>query len=125
MRDVTELRDCKILVVEDEALVAMLIQDMLEEIGCRVMGVASRLSQAVEQAKSLAIDAAVIDVNLNGQTTSPIAEELVRRGVPFLFATGYGADSLPAPFRRMPILGKPFQQNELAEALHALVNGKR
>jgi CheY-like chemotaxis protein len=109
----------RVLVVEDEALVTMLLQDTLEEIGCEIAGLASRFGDALEKATALAFDAAILDVNLNGQQTFPIAEALRTRGLPFVFATGYGAGSLPASMQQVPVLQKPFQQRDLENALRA------
>jgi CheY-like chemotaxis protein len=97
----------------------MFIQDTLADIGCEVAGVASRFNEAVEKARTLAFDVAILDVNLDGEQTFPIAEALVARGMPFVFATGYSATSLPAMLQRAPILQKPFRQSDLEQALRA------
>ena len=115
----TDLAGLRVLVIEDEAMVAMLIQDTLAEIGCEVIGVASRLNDAIEKAKSLAFDIAILDVNLNGRQTVPIAASLAERGVAFVVATGYLAASLPESLQRVPILQKPFRQRDLERALRA------
>ena len=108
-----------ILVIEDESMVMMLLQDMLEDIGCVVVDSASRLEEAIGKAKSLTFDVAILDVNLNGERTFPIAEVLAERGVPFVFATGYGVTNLPAGLSGRPVLQKPFQQQELERVLRA------
>lgn len=102
-------------------MVTMLLQDMLADIGCEVVGVASRFPDALTKAKSLSFDVAILDVNLNGQHTYPIAETLIGRGLSFVFATGYGAPSLPPSLQRAPVLQKPFQQRDLERALAAKV----
>jgi CheY-like chemotaxis protein len=114
-----DLAGRRVLVIEDESMVMMLLQDMLEDIGCVVVGAASRLPEATEKAKSLAFDVAILDVNLNGERTFPIAEVLAERGVRFAFATGYGVASLPPGFTGRPVLQKPFQQQELERVLRA------
>jgi len=114
-----DLSDCRVLVIEDESLVAMLIQDTLADIGCEVVGVASRFDDAFAKAESLSFDVAILDVNLNGRQTFPIAEALAERRRAFVFSTGYGAASVPASFQNMPILQKPFQQRDLEQALRA------
>src|SRR5471030_2544427 len=84
----------RILVVEDEALVAWAIEDMLVELGCIVVGPAARVSQALVIVEGQPLDAAVLDVNLNGEKCYPVAEALTARGVPFIFSTAYNRDSL-------------------------------
>lgn len=107
----------RVLIVEDESLVTMLIEDTLADIGCLVADVASKLADGMEKVSSLEFDIAILDVNLNGDQTYPIAEELARRGIPFIFATGYGAAGVPGKFSAAPILAKPFQQSDLERAL--------
>ena len=109
----------RVLVIEDESMVMMLLQDMLEDIGCVVVGSASRLPEAIEKARSLAFDVAILDIDLDGKQTFPIAELLAERGVRFAFATGYGVASLPPGFSGRPVLQKPFQQQELERVLRA------
>jgi len=112
----------RVLLVEDENLVALLLEDMLAELGHSVVGPVARLKKAVEMAQSEAIDLAILDVNINGEEAYPIAEVLEARGIPFIFSTGYGKSSLPARYRDRPTLAKPFQQRTLqeliAEVLH-------
>lgn len=111
----------RILVVEDEMLVAMLMEDMLTDLGYEVVGTASRVNKAVEMAERETFDVAILDLNLNGQEAYPVADALILRGIPFAFATGYGETGLREPYRNRPILQKPFQQQHLkrviAEAL--------
>ncbi len=114
-----DLAGRRVLVIEDESMVMMLLRDMLEDIGCVVVGSASRIEEATEKARSLAFDVAILDVNLNGTRTFPVAEVLAERGVGFVFATGYGTASLPPDFVRTPVLQKPFQQLDLERALRA------
>jgi CheY-like chemotaxis protein len=112
----------RVLVIEDEMLVAMLLEDMLADLGCTVVGSAARVEQAlamIEAAGSL--DAAVLDVNLNGQRSYPVADVLAARSVPFVFATGYGEDSLMNVYRSFPLLQKPFKQSELGDTLAKLL----
>ena len=114
----------RVLIVEDEALVAMLVEEYLEEFGCEIAGMASRLDEAVQKAITLAIDVAVLDVNLAGKLSYPIAEVLMSRNIPFIFATGYGNTALPAALVAAPVLPKPFERGRLAEALHAAITAK-
>jgi CheY-like chemotaxis protein len=119
--DASNLAGLRVLIIEDESMVAMLLEDSLAEIGCEVVGIASRFNDAVEKAKSLAFDIAILDVNLNGRHTFSIADSLAERGVAFVVATGYGATSLPASLHKVPILQKPFRQLDLERALQAAI----
>ena len=116
-----DLQGLRIMVVEDEYLVASLIEQMLEIAGCEVAGPIPRLAEAVQAAKNEACDAAILDVNLAGQQVVPVAEILSRRNIPFLFVTGYGSGSLPAAYAGCPRLGKPFKTAELLDAVSDLV----
>ena len=107
----------RILIVEDEALVAMLIEDVVLDMGNEVAGVAGRLEDAIRKANELEMSCAVIDLNLNGERTNPVAAALQRRGVPFVFVTGYGAAGLEGEWRDAPVVQKPFQPHELMAAI--------
>jgi CheY-like chemotaxis protein len=107
----------RVLVVEDEALAAMLLEDNLESLGCTVVGTAARLEAAEQQARSAAIDVATLDVNLAGQMSYPVAAILRSRDIPFLFATGYSGNSLPVELRDAVVLTKPYSRDALASAL--------
>jgi len=107
----------RVLVVEDEALVAMMLEDMLESLGCEVVGVAARLDAARKQAQTARIDLATLDVNLGGQMSYPVAVILRSRGIPFVFATGYNSIALPAELSDAVVLVKPYSQHQLASAL--------
>jgi DNA-binding response OmpR family regulator len=96
-----------VLLVEDEMCLAMMLQDLLEDAGYRVLK-AARVSGALALAGTEAIDAAILDVNLAGKEVFPVADELRRRGVPFMFASGYGDRGLPGPFQGSPMLQKPY-----------------
>jgi CheY-like chemotaxis protein len=111
------LKGCRVLIVEDESLVAMLLEEMLEHLGCEVVATASRFPDALEKASTLSFDAAILDVNLNGQTSFPIADALVRRPTAFILATGYGAGAIPARLVQIPVLQKPFRLADLERAL--------
>lgn len=107
----------RILVVEDELMIRMLLEDMLGELGHTIAAAAARIDEALEAAKTADFDLAILDVNLNGEPISPVADALVARGVPFVFATGYGEHGLPAPYRDRPTLKKPFQLEGLEQML--------
>jgi DNA-binding NtrC family response regulator len=115
----------KVLVVEDEMLVAWLLGDMLADLGCAVIGPAASINQALAMIDAEAIDAAVLDVNLNGQMSYPIADVLAARGVPFVFSTGYGKDRLLAGYRIFPVMQKPFHRSELEDTLAQLLARKK
>src|ERR1700690_275360 len=98
----------RVLVVEDEMIVAWLLEDMLAELGCAVLGPAASVNQALAIIEAEAIDVAVLDVNLNGQMSYPIADALAARGLPFVFVTGYDKDRMLKGYRTFPVLQKPF-----------------
>jgi DNA-binding response OmpR family regulator len=112
---VNPLSGCRILLIEDEAMVCMLLEDMLTTLGCEVVGPAAGLREALSLARTTQFDAAVLDVNLNGEKSYPVADLLMERGVPFLFSTGY--DSLQSGYDGLPRLQKPFKQKDLATSL--------
>ncbi len=117
------LAGIRVLLVEDETLVAMLLEDMIADLGGTVLRSASRVGRALEFARdtSLEFDLAVLDVNLAGEEAFPIAAELAQRGVPIAFSTGYGNAGLPEPWRSRPTLPKPFSQDQVRSVLvHAL-----
>jgi CheY-like chemotaxis protein len=107
----------RVLLIEDEAIVAMLVEDMLDELGFEVAASASRLSEAVRLAQSETVDLAVLDVNLNGERSYPVADALRARSIPFVFVTGYGADGLEERFALTPTMQKPFQLIDLKDVL--------
>jgi CheY-like chemotaxis protein len=107
----------KILLVEDESLVAMLVEDALDALQCQVIGSASRLRNACELAGRDGFDLAILDINIGGEPVYPVAEVLAHRKIPFVFLTGYGVTGVAEPFRDRPILQKPFRLEELRKLL--------
>jgi len=107
----------RVLVVEDELMIRMLLEDMLGELGYTIAAQAARIDEALDAANNAAFDVAILDVNLNGQTIVPVAEALDARGMPFVFATGYADVVLPEAFRDRPMLKKPFQVEGLNRSL--------
>jgi two-component sensor histidine kinase/ActR/RegA family two-component response regulator len=107
----------RILVVEDEALIAMQMEDILTEEGCSVVGPAARLDGAMALASSERLDAAILDVNLSGARTEPVADVLRRDGIPFIVLTGYASDAVSAVFAGAPVMAKPFDRETLLDVL--------
>ena len=112
----------RILVVEDELMIRMLLEDMLAELGYTIVAEAADIEAALEAANNADFDLAILDVNLNGQPISPVADALVARGTPFVFATGYGERSLPELYRDRPTLKKPFQMEGLKRLLQSALD---
>ncbi|OHV79297.1 response regulator [Rhizobium sp. LCM 4573] len=118
MRDLSGL---KILIVEDEGLVALMIEDMLQDLGCEVIASVSRLADAQAIATKAEVDLAVLDVNLAGERSFSVAEILHKRQIPFIFSTGYGIEGLPDEFGSHPIIGKPFSLVDLQQIIADVV----
>jgi CheY-like chemotaxis protein len=105
----------RVLVVEDEMLIGMLLEDMLVDMGHVVVAVVPRVNEALAAVEREAFDIAILDVHLNGQAVYPVAESLISRGIPF-----YGERGLPEQYRGRPILQKPFAKEDLARMISAL-----
>jgi CheY-like chemotaxis protein len=112
----------RVLVVEDEAMIRILVTDMLEELGHTIAAEAGHIDQALELAQSAEFDLAILDVNIKGKLITPVAEMIRARGRPIIFATGYGADGLPEQFRGLSALQKPFQQEALAAMIDEVMD---
>jgi len=109
----------RVLVVEDEPVVAMCLEDILESLGCETVGPAGRLADGLALLDHAQFGAAILDINLAGERSTPIAEELRRRGVPFAFASGYGA--VPEGFERWPLIAKPYREGDIDAALRGIL----
>ena len=107
----------RVLVVEDELMIRMLLEGMLTDIGHSMVAEAGRIEEALTLAKEAEFDIAVLDVNLHGKPITPVVEVLVARGLPFVFASGFGQQGVPEPYRDSPTLQKPFQSEALAKAI--------
>jgi CheY-like chemotaxis protein len=111
----------RVFVVEDEPVIRMLVVDMIEELGCRVVAEAGDIGEAVKLAQSSDFDLAILDVNLQGKMASSAAELIQARGLPLIFATGYGAAGLPAQFRDHAVVQRPFEIKALAAAIDEVI----
>jgi CheY-like chemotaxis protein len=121
---VSALAGKRILVVEDEVLIAVMVTDMLAGLGATVVGPATTIEEGLTLAGSETFDAAVLDINVRGERIDPIADLLVARGIPMLFATGYGVAAI-AERRNASVIDKPYTQERLAGALaHAMAMPK-
>ncbi|RVU19026.1 response regulator [Methylobacterium oryzihabitans] len=117
------LQGASVLVVEDEAAISMLLEDMLLDFGCTVVGPAARLSTALEMAEKESFAVAILDVNVAGEPIYPVAEIITKRGLPLVFSTGYGGAGIREPFRERPVVQKPFSQMDLKRTLIAAIKG--
>ena len=107
----------RVLIVEDEFLVAMLLEDLLTEMGHQVIGTFAQVDEAMKFANQADVNFAILDINLAGATSFPVAEILRRRGIPFLFASGYGSTGLASPFENELTLQKPYEPAELERVI--------
>jgi DNA-binding response OmpR family regulator len=111
----------RVLVVEDEFLVSLLTIDTLESVGCEIVGPAAQIAEAAQLAQSESLDAAILDVNVGGELIWPVAKELQRRSVPFLFLSATNQLTVfPPPFAAVPRLDKPMEKNLLLRHLSAM-----
>ncbi|QNP45730.1 response regulator [Sphingomonas sediminicola] len=110
----------RVLVVEDEAILAMSVEDMIHELGCVVVGPALSAADGEQLARTQALDAAVLDINMGESSSFAIATALHERAIPFGFATGYGRTGVPAEFASVPVLAKPYTGEALGEMLRRL-----
>jgi|SRR5580693_6661926 CheY-like chemotaxis protein len=103
----------RILLVEDEVMIAIHMEDLVADLGHEVTATASRLPEALELAQRCDFDFAILDVNLGGAMSFPVADVLAHRGVPYVFATGYGSSAVLPPYNKQPIMRKPIGRREL------------
>ncbi|WP_126174115.1 response regulator [Altericroceibacterium xinjiangense] len=111
----------RVLIVEDEPIVAMMLEDMLLDLGCEVVASACQVDEALNFARTLQFDAAILDVNIHGARSYPVASALEERGLPYIFATGYGSAGIDARLRKTTVLQKPYRQAQIETALEDLL----
>jgi len=115
----------RVLLVEDEFMVALLMEMALTGLGCEVIGPIGRVDKALEMAQREALDVAILDVNINGTEVYSVAEALAARGIPFVFVSGYGRKALRAPWGDRPNLQKPFRIDDLVAVIEEAAAAKR
>lgn len=113
----------RVLIVEDEAIIAMCAEDMIEALGGVIAASVCTLADALGLVETIAFDVALLDINLNGETSLPLADRLADLGRPFAFATGYGETMLPARHLAVPLINKPYGAGDLAAALGRAMTG--
>ncbi len=114
-----ELVGKRVLIVEDEMLVALMIEDLLHELGCNTIGPCGNVETALEAARTERLDLAVLDVNLDGEKVYPVAMLLAERNIPFLFVSGYGEEAIPDDHSAWKVCTKPFRGDDLATMMSA------
>lgn len=110
-----DLAGHRVLVVEDEQLIGLMLADVLEEFGSAVLGPVATVAEAIDLVEHEEVTAALLDLNLRGETVYPVADRLAASGIPFVFITGYGQSHLVRRHAEVPILTKPFGPRQLAE----------
>lgn len=119
-----ELSGKRVLLLEDEPIIAMSVEDMLVDLGCVVIGPALSAAEADTLARNEQLDAALLDINMGDGASFPVASILRKRGIPFSFATGYGRTGVPADLGDVSVLAKPYTQEALVTILRLLFAGK-
>jgi DNA-binding NtrC family response regulator len=115
------MRPASLFLVEDEAVVRMMLTQMVKDLGHRVAAEAGNIRDASEYAMTCTFDVAILDINIGGFRIDPVADLIERRGLPFLFVTGYGAHWLPSLFRKRPVLEKPVSAEKLRHTINSLL----
>lgn len=111
------LLGCRVVIVEDEAMVALALADILTGMGCVVVGTAARFDAAMDLIETTDFDVALLDVNLGGVRVDPIARRVIERGLPVIFVTGYGEEAFAADLKGWPVVNKPYLQPDIGIAL--------
>jgi CheY-like chemotaxis protein len=118
------MQGVSVFLVEDEALIRMMVVEMLEELGHRVVAEAGSIKTAEPLARTCAFDLAVLDINVAGFNISPVAEIVAERGLPFVFISGYGPEGLPALFNDKPVLSKPFLISDFSTMINSALSDR-
>ena len=119
-----DLKGCRVLIIEDDVRISMLMQESLLEMGCEVAGNAMLFDDALEMATSRTFDVALLDISLNGELSYPVAQVMQERNQKFVFVTGHVMETLPAPFQGTPVLHKPFGLRDLQKVLRMAQSGR-
>jgi putative addiction module CopG family antidote len=119
----TTVSGTRILIVEDDVMISLTLHDIATDLGCTVVGTATRIPQAVALLEDLRVDVAILDINLGGATADPIANAAVTRGVPIVFATGYGESGVPAHLQDWPVICKPYTAKDVERGILAALKG--
>jgi DNA-binding response OmpR family regulator len=112
----------RILILDDEPLIAMMVEEWLTELGCEAVGPANSVSSALGLLQSASVDAAILDLSLGDENSHAVADVLLGLRIPFAFATGYGESGVASPFKDAPVLSKPFDFRELKRTIGELLN---
>ncbi|MCK1665571.1 response regulator [Bradyrhizobium sp. 153] len=115
------MKQASILIVEDEALIRMMLVQMVEELGHRVAAEAGSVDLGQSLAETEDYDCAILDINLHGTNVLPVAEAVAGRGIPFLFLSGYGSGGVPDAFKGVPVLNKPCSSDALMRVLAVIL----
>jgi CheY-like chemotaxis protein len=111
----------RVFIVEDEALLLLALQDLLADLGCEVTAIAAQMTKAIDLARNVDCNAAVLDINIGNERIDAVADILAQRGIPFIFATGYGGEGLPLRHQSAPLIEKPYDGESLRSALTLLL----
>jgi CheY-like chemotaxis protein len=122
MTDSTKTTAARVFLVEDEYLIRMLLEDMLADLGYEIAAAVGTIAEASDIATNGQIDVAILDINVDGKEIYPVADILAKRGVPFVFVSGYGEGSLIERYRGRPALQKPFQVDQIKTTLATLLS---
>jgi DNA-binding response OmpR family regulator len=118
------LTGLRVLVVEDEGLIGLMVEDFLDRFGCQVAGSAGNAIDAFQMIRTVAIDVAVVDLKLQGEMAYPLADALIAADVPFVFATGIEANHIDRRYSHVPVVGKPFEEGELRGGILEAIDGR-
>jgi CheY-like chemotaxis protein len=121
----TRLHGLRLLLVEDEALVAMLVHDIISDAGAVVVCAVPNVEEAISVLDSESVDGAILDVNLAGEQVDPVADELAARNIPFLFLTGYGRSGIAERFPDATVVTKPFEDAHFLAAVRRVLHRER